>query len=304
MEKVVVCPVCGHGNRRESPFFCDNCGSRLSGGAVVTDQQADGPPGRWAWMPKRLRPGRWWLVAILLLGLGTWYTYGKIGPVSSLPPPASGISAVPSPGDWPMYQRDPTHSAVIADGSAIPEGEVKWRFETGEPLLSSVAVVDGRVYLGTGDRRIVALDASSGELVWELSVTGPVDSSPAVAGDLLFVGLRDGRVLSLHKDTGEIQWQFATDGPIYSSPVVDHGELYIGSGDSKLYAFDALTGEERWSHMTGGWVTHGPAAHDGVIAATSQDRTLYLVDTGTGKQRLDYRLSAVGGAPHLRFRWR
>ena len=252
-------------------------------------------------MPKRLRPGRWWLVAILLLGLGTWYTYGKIGPVSSLPPPASGISAVPSPGDWPMYQRDPTHSAVIADGSAIPEGEVKWRFETGEPLLSSVAVVDGRVYLGTGDRRIVALDASSGELVWELSVTGPVDSSPAVAGDLLFVGLRDGRVLSLHKDTGEIQWQFATDGPIYSSPVVDHGELYIGSGDSKLYAFDALTGEERWSHMTGGWVTHGPAAHDGVIAATSQDRTLYLVDTGTGKQRLDYRLSAVGGAPTFDF---
>lgn len=226
-----------------------------------------------------------------------WNAYDKFGPARNLPAPASGLSAVPSPLDWPMYQRDPTHSAAIPGEGIIHKAEVKWRFETEEPLLSSAAVVDGWVYLSTGDRRIVALDASSGELIWEHRVTGPVDSSPAVAGDFLFVGLRDGGVLSLHKATGETQWQFATGGPIYSSPVVNQGEIYIGSGDSKLYALDALTGEERWSQLTGGRLTNGPATHDGVIAATSQDRTLYLVDTDTGKQRLDYRLSGVGGAP-------
>ena len=128
-----------------------------------------------------------------------------------------------------MFLRDPIHSAAAA-GVATPQGKLKWRFDTALPLFASPAVVDGRLYLGSGDNRIVALDADTGELIWEHPVRGPVDSSPAVAGDSVFIGLRDGRVLSLHKDSGELQWEFQTGGIFATSPVALEGILYMGSG--------------------------------------------------------------------------
>ena len=78
-----------------------------------------------------------------------------------------------------------------SDVSATPQGRLKWRFDTDFPLFSSPAVVDGRLYLGSGDGRIVALDADNGELIWEHEVLGPVDSSPAVAGDSVFIGFAE-----------------------------------------------------------------------------------------------------------------
>ena len=295
METVVVCPACGHQNSPQTPL-CANCRGRLARGTVVTEEEGFELERRRRAAAKRQRLVRWGLGVLIVLGVVAWIAYKNTG---ALPPPVSSISAVPMPGDWAMFQRDPAHAAFVSDEGAVLKGELKWRFMTDAPIFSSPAVVGGQVYLSTGDRRIVALDAEAGGLIWEYEVNSPVNSSPAVAGDLLFVGLRDGRVLALHKDTGEIQWEFRTGGPVYSSPAVHLGVLYVGSGDSRLYALDAMTGEERWSYLTGGWVTSDPAVNHDVVAVTSRDRYLYLIDIGTGERRLDYLASFTSGSPAL-----
>lgn len=104
-----------------------------------------------------------------------------------------------------MFQRDPAHGAFVAGEAALPVGRLKWRFDTEAPILSSPAVVGNKVYLSTGDGRVLALDAASGNLLWEYGVGAPVNSSLAVAGNLVFVGLRDGRVLALNREVGEPQ---------------------------------------------------------------------------------------------------
>ena len=238
-------------------------------------------------------------VAAIVMGTGAWVAYQQLAANRVLPPPTSSITALPSPGNWPMYQRDPAHTGFVGAVGVTLRGELRWRFETQAPIRSSPAVVDGRVYLGTGDRRVVALDAGSGELLWERGVSGPVDSSPAMAGGLVFVGLRDGRVLALNEDNGKLRWQFATQGPVYSSPAVHLGELYVASSDGRLYALDAVTGEERWSFPTGDRITSSPAVGQDLVAITSHDRKLYVLDPRTGKQRLDYRTTASSGSPAL-----
>ncbi|MCH8310643.1 MAG: PQQ-binding-like beta-propeller repeat protein [Chloroflexi bacterium] len=248
---------------------------------------------------RRRRVVRWSLVALFLVVVGGWTGYQTLGGANRLVSPVSVISANPIAGDWPMFQRSPAHAAFVSDDVPIPAGKVKWRFETEAPILSSPAVVQGVVYLSTGDRRVVALKADSGELIWERGVTGPVDSSPAVAGDLVFIGLKDGRVLALAKADGTIQWEFPTGGLIYSSPSVYRGVVYIGSNDNKLYALDALTGKKRWSYSTGGRVLSDPAVHENVVAVTSQDRHIYILDADTGKHRLDFLTSVTKGAPAL-----
>ena len=234
-----------------------------------------------------------------MLGVGGWTGYRTLGDASHPGPPVSDISANPTPGDWPMFQRGPGHSAFVSDAVPIPEGQVRWRFETEAPILSSPAVVQGTVYLGTGDGRVVALEAETGELIWEREVTAPVDSSPAVAGDLVFVGLRNGRLLALARADGKTRWEFPTDDLIYSSPSVYRGVVYIGSSDGRLYALDAVTGHMRWSYLTDGRVMSAPAVREDVVVVTSQDRRIYLVDANTGKHRLDFVTSDTRGSPAL-----
>ena len=234
MKPLVLCPVCHHRNPAQAPA-CSNCRGRLLTGPAVTEEESSELEERRRDALRRRRLLRWGLIALAVLGVGAWLAFENIGTTRFLPPPASSIGAVPTQGDWPMFQRDPAHTAVVPDGAPLPEGELKWRFVTQGPIFSSPAVVGGRVYLSTGDRRIVALDGESGEVIWEHRVSAPVNSSPAVAGDFLFIGLRDGNVLALNKDTGDLQWQFRTGGPVHSSPAVFEGVVYVGSGDQRVY---------------------------------------------------------------------
>ena len=301
MQAVILCPICRHMNAPDSAF-CGGCWRRLAGSGTISRDEAEASVQRWLARRRMFRWMRWGAFLLLLVALVAAVAnyYGAFD--RPLPPPTSSISAVAGPSDWPMFLRDPIHSAT-ADAAATPGGRLKWRFDTDLPLFSSPSVVDGRLYLGSGDNRIIALDANTGDLIWEHPVGGPVDSSPAVAGDSVFIGLRDGRVLSLHKDSGELQWEFPTGGIFATSPVVLEGILYIGSGDGKLYTLDAQTGEVRWSYKTNGHIASDPAINDNIVAVMSQDSYLHIVDKETGRKRLDYRTMYARGSPTLSGDW-
>ena len=295
---VVLCPVCGRLNGLGTTH-CDNCRKRLQGvGAIPIEEATRIEQARRAARIRR-RLIRWGVVGGMVLGLLAWRLVTYFDPFLSLPDPTSGISAVPGPGEWPMYQRDPNHSALVTDQQALPEGVVKWSFKTDAPLKSAPAVVGGRVYLGTGDRGIVALDGESGDVLWEYHTEDRIESSPAVAGGLVFAGLLDRRVIALDQETGRLEWEFLTGNRVFSSPAVHGGTVYIGSGDGRLYALDALTGKERWSYQTNDSIIASPAVNEEVVAVLSQDKHLYILDIETGKRRLDYRMFFATGSPTL-----
>jgi len=298
MDTILLCQACGHRNLLDATY-CADCRTRLLRGTRVTSEEAEDLEAKRHAVFRRRRIVRWGLVALVLVVVAGWFGYQTLGGANRIISPVSVISANPIAGDWPMFQRSPDHAAFVSDNTPIPKGQVRWRFKTDAPILSSPAVVQGTVYLSTGDRRIVALDADSGEFIWERKVGGAVDSSPAIAGDLVFVGLKDGRLLALSKTDGSIQWEFSTGGLIYSSPSVYQGVVYIGSNDNSLYALDALTGEKRWSYKTDGRILSDPAVYDNVVAVNSQDRHIYFLDADSGNHRNDMITSETKGAPAL-----
>ena len=270
----------------------------MADAAVVSTDEADELAKRRDQARRRRRLVRWGVAALVVLAIGAWIAYENIGTTRFLPPPASNISADPGKDDWPMAMRDPGHSAVAAALGRPIDGRLKWRFDTDEPIASSPAVVGDRVFLSTGDRRIVVLDAETGQLIWERTVSGPVNSSPAVAGGLVFVGLRDGTTLSLDAETGERRWEYLADGLKYSSPAVMDGVLYIGSGDRMLYALDAITGDLRWTYEASDMIVADPVVNGEIVAVTSSDGVLHIVDVDTGNRRLDVATRSTG-APVL-----
>lgn len=241
-------------------------------------------------LPRRRQQG--WLTWVFLLGIllvgVLWLVRGVVGfPWVSPAPPATQVEARAAPGTWPSLGGGPEHLHAVETPLPSFGREVAWQFVTQGPLVASPVVAEGKVFLATSDRRVLALDAETGALVWESPVTGPVDTTPTVAGGLVYVGLRDKRLLALDGQSGATVWTFWTGGPIFSSPVVKGGVVYVGSGDGYLYALDAATGRKRWSFRVGGWVIMSPAVGE-KVAIVAGNRSIFAVDLRHGRSRLRY----------------
>jgi len=164
--------------------------------------------------------------------------------------------------------------------------------------LSSPLVHGGKVYFGSSDERVYALDARSGKLLWAYKTGGMVHSSPALSGKNIVIGSWDGAVYALDAESGEQRWRVQTETEqkqsimlgIQASPTVDGDTVYVGSRDGHFYALDARSGKQRWRwDAKGSWVV-GTAAvdRDNVYFGTSDTGVVVALDKASGKQRWSY----------------
>jgi outer membrane protein assembly factor BamB len=123
------------------------------------------------------------------------------------------IYAVSSGDDWPMFHHDPSHTGA-GTGSPALVPTLLWKYTTNPPITpsrdyptltsplleSSPAVVDGVVYVGSGDNTY-ALNATDGTELWSYTTGGIVESSPAVVNGVVYVGSDDGNVYALGSPT-------------------------------------------------------------------------------------------------------
>ncbi|MGA3010471.1 MAG: PQQ-binding-like beta-propeller repeat protein [Terracidiphilus sp.] len=89
-------------------------------------------------------------------------------------------------------------------------------------------------------------------LKWAFATKGAIVSSPAVANGVVYVGSADGGLCAVDAATGKLRWRFDAHGDVNSSPTVDGNTVYLVSLDGNLYAVDAATGKQRWSFATQG----------------------------------------------------
>jgi eukaryotic-like serine/threonine-protein kinase len=208
-----------------------------------------------------------------------------------------------------MFRGDPAHSGVYAGPGPRKLQGVKWKFATGDRIVSSPVWSEGVLYFGSDDNNLYAVDAETGRQKWKYATQGPVPSSPAIAGGMVYFASYDGKFYALNADTGRLKWKFTTAGErrfeakgihglqpknqtipdpwdVYlSSPVVVDGAVYFGSGDGNLYALDAASGELRWKFQTGDVVHASPAYESGTLYVGSWDSYLYAVDAATGHEK-------------------
>ncbi|MEI7828048.1 MAG: PQQ-binding-like beta-propeller repeat protein [Euryarchaeota archaeon] len=60
-----------------------------------------------------------------------------------------------------MFRANERHTGVYNDGGIRPNNIERWRFKTGDTVISAPAVVNGVVYVGSGDYKVYALDANT-----------------------------------------------------------------------------------------------------------------------------------------------
>src|SRR5262249_41900622 len=147
--------------------------------------------------------------------------------------------------NWPQYGYDPARSGCnpyehILTTSNVSNLVLDWDFYPVAPVLSSTAVVNGVVYVGTNDGNLYALDANTGTVNWKSGIGGEIDSSPAVVNGRVYVGTSigdsAGLIDALNATTGALLWAYPAGGWITASPTVVNGVVYIGSQDHNFYA--------------------------------------------------------------------
>jgi quinohemoprotein ethanol dehydrogenase len=140
-----------------------------------------------------------------------------------------GLSAEPIVVDGVIYLGAPFDKVYAIDAAT---GKIRWQFDPririNGPWRNSyegrknrgVAVWGGKVYVGTGDCRLVAIDAASGMKVWETVVcnadqTG-ITEAPRVGDGKVFTGWAGmeydvrGGVVAVDAATGQKAWTFWT----------------------------------------------------------------------------------------------
>jgi len=193
--------------------------------------------------------------------------------------------------NWPMFHGRPDRDGFnpyenVLSPATVPGLAEAWSFIRFGGFDSSPALANGVLYVGSSDKNLYALDASTGAERWSFPIGNLVLSSPAVADGVVYTGADDGIFYALDAATGAKVWSVAT-GATYgtqSSPVVVNGVVFAGAGDSKIHALDAVTGAEVWSFTTGGQVSSSPAISQGVLYIGSSDQYVYALETSTGAE--------------------
>ena len=165
-------------------------------------------------------------------------------------------------------------------------------------FTSSPAVVKGKVYFGSGEGNVYAVDSLTGVLQWKFPTGDVVHASPAVSGNTVYIGSWDSRLYALDADTGQQKWSFkAGEDPavhnqvgFQSSPAVADGTVYVGCRDAHVYALDAATGRKKWDYPTSkSWVVGTPAVRDGTVYVGTSDSARFMaLDAKTGRLRFNF----------------
>jgi eukaryotic-like serine/threonine-protein kinase len=128
-------------------------------------------------------------------------------------------------------------------------GEELWKYTVSDAnnyFLSTAAVYDGTVYVGSRNGDVYAFNAAKGTLLWHIMAGHFLFSSPAVIQGIVYIGSGDGNFYAIKGTDGTILWKYTINALpgnfVYSSPAYDNGALYIGSCDNNLYAFGDYTG--------------------------------------------------------------
>jgi outer membrane protein assembly factor BamB len=180
-------------------------------------------------------------------------------------------------GDGAIYALDPS------------SGAIRWRFQTGEGLLSGPEIVTVR----PGASAAEMLGTGSGQM---RRGRKEVAATPVVDKGTVFVGSRDYSFYAVDAATGQKKWSFQTGGEIYKQATTHGNNVLFTSADGFLHAVDVNTGERKWAFKTVTGVRklapRESIVKDEVVYLTNES-FLYAIDAASGLEK--WRFIADGG---------
>jgi polyvinyl alcohol dehydrogenase (cytochrome) len=171
--------------------------------------------------------------------------------VKSEPLTESGLHSAENWNGWGVNALNTRYQAGTPIRAENVSGlKLKWAF--GIPDASTAygqpTVIGGRLFVGSGDGRVYAIDARSGCTIWTYLAETTVRSAVTVANVggrmLAFFGDGEATLYAVDARDGKLAWKMKADphpmGRITAAPVYFRGRIYVGTaGNEELSGGDA-----------------------------------------------------------------
>ncbi|MBN7818800.1 outer membrane protein assembly factor BamB [Bowmanella yangjiangensis] len=174
-----------------------------------------------------------------------------------------------------------------------------WQSGESARIAGGMAASYEKVFFGTENGDVVALDANTGETKWHTKVKGEVLAKPAVSEGLVVVNTGAGIMFALDAESGEQKWLYESEVPPLSlrgisAPTVASGGAMVGTASGKLAVVIMENGQVAWEQAvtapTGATeldrmvdIDVEPLILGGVIYVVSFDGTLAAVELRSGR---------------------
>jgi outer membrane protein assembly factor BamB len=168
------------------------------------------------------------------------------------------------------------------------DGSERWHHAVDKRLGSPYAHQD-RVFVGSAEGTLCAVDAQKGKRLWTFNVVKAVTVASGIWQNKVYAASKDHSLYAIDMDDGNCLWHFTTGNKIYGTPYVSDGAVYLTSADQKVYALFAASGQVIWSFTTGSEIHTSPFEQDGLVFVSSRDRHLYVLDAENGKELWRYK---------------
>ncbi len=220
-----------------------------------------------------------------------------------------GLQSMPLVADGVLYYSGSYSRVFALDGAT---GQVKWSYfpklddelvaaQTHSPYNRGLGLGHGKVFVGTVDGRLIALDMATGKVAWDTKLidskklTVGFTGAPLVVKDKVIIGAQGGEwpgrgpIFGVDANTGEKKWEFLTVAGTEEAKATWGGDSWRtgGGGGWMPGTYDAATNAVWWG--TGNpaplydwagpeWKTKGPRPGDNLYTSS-----VIALDPDTGK---------------------
>jgi outer membrane protein assembly factor BamB len=166
-------------------------------------------------------------------------------------------------------------------------GRERWRFNTA-PIESSPLLKNGRLYVGSWDHNVYAINAATGKKIWSFGADDQVNTSAAYWRGRIFIASDGGTLYALSARTGRKLWSAQSQSKFgsrefwYATPTVAYGRVYLGNTDGTMYVFGAKSGRLLWARPLGTYIYGAAAVYNRRVFVGTYDGKFYALDAATG----------------------
>ena len=144
--------------------------------------------------------------------------------------------------------------------------------------INTPATDGANVYFSSWDGSVQSVRIKGVVPQWKSDVGDPITTAPFIGGGKVFVGTANGKVAALDSRSGSVLWTFDTQGGnMAAQPVFAEGLVFAGGGQGTLFVLDAASGTERFTFSAGAGINSSPAFAGGVLYLASADGNLYAI---------------------------
>ena len=170
--------------------------------------------------------------------------------------------------------------------------DVIWEVKTEKINSASPKIGGDKVFIGSWDGKLYAIDYKTGEIKWTYQTGWAIDSTPDISDELVFAGSLDGNLYALNKDNGNLQWYFTCKSAIHSNPNSYGDNVFFGCDDGRFYSLNKTNGDLDWSFTPKYFIDNDannyittpiisdPIIDDGIVYL-SVEETIYALDAQT-----------------------